>query len=165
MLLLSQADVRRLMHEFLEYPEKDLMVPAPNQSRQYKDKDPKATGPGLNPLILDLASNGASNWNKQAAKQFTEEFLSLDISECDDEGLIKAMFLTHVDYLWKLYKRQSLNVEGKVDEVARAKRKAQYARRKEVTFMLLQLRIVFYYYSSENDSSRLRFSIINTFLR
>ncbi len=143
MLLLSQADVRRLMHEFLEYPEKDLMVPASNQLRQYKEKDPKATGPSLNPLILDLASNGASNWNKKAAKQFTEEFLSLGISECDDEGLIKAVFLTHVDYLRKLYKRQGLNVEGKVDEADRAKRKAQYARRKEVTFMLLQSRIVF----------------------
>ena len=123
------------MHEFLEYPEKDLAVPASGQLKQYKDKNPTATGPSLNPLVLDLSSKGASSWNKKAARLFREEFQSLGISECNDEGFIETIFLTHVNYLRKLYEKQSLDVEGKVDAAERAKHKAQYMRRKEVTFI------------------------------
>jgi hypothetical protein len=133
------------MHEFLEYPEKDLTVPPSIQLKQYKEKDPKATGPSLDPLVLDLTSKGASKWNKKAATRFRDEFRSLGISECDDEGLIEAVFLTHVDYLRKLYKKQNLDVEGKVDETNRAKRKAQRARRKEVTCIITAIENCFYY--------------------
>jgi hypothetical protein len=120
------------MHEFLEYPEKDLTAPAPTQLKQYKEKNPSVQGPSLNPLVLDLASKGSSDWNKKAAKLFREEFLSLDISDCEEEGLIEATFLTHVDYLRKVYLKQSLDVARKVDAAQRAKEKAKYARRKEV---------------------------------
>ncbi len=131
----SQADIRHLIHEFLGYPEKDLTVPASAQLKQYKDKNSMATGPSLNPLVLDLSSKGASSWNKKAARLFREEFQSLGISECDDEGLIEAIFLTHVKYLQKVYEKQSLGVEGRVDAAERAKHKAQYMRQKEVTFI------------------------------
>lgn len=127
------------MHKFLEYPEKDLTVPALAQLKQYKEKDLSAEGPSLNPLILDLASKGSSIWNKKATKRFREEFLSLDISDCEDVDLIEAIFLTHVDYLRKIYLKQSLDVAGKVDAAQRAKEKAKYARRKEVTLCLVVL--------------------------
>lgn len=123
------------MHEFLEYPEKDLTVPTPSQVKKYTEKSPTAIGPGLNPLVLDLASKGSSNWNKKAAKLFEEEFRSLGISECDDKDPIETMFLTHVDYLRKLYVKQRLDVEGKVDATERARQKARYSRRREVNFM------------------------------
>jgi len=123
------------MHEFLEYPEKDLTVPAPAQLKQYKEKGPSAQGPSLNPLVLDLASKGPSDWNKKAAKTFRGEFLSLDLSDCKDEDLIEATFLKHVDYLRKVYLKQSLDIGGKVDAARRAKEKAKYARRKEVIFL------------------------------
>ncbi len=127
------------MHEFLEYPEKDLTVPAPAQLKQHKEKDLSAEGPRLNPLILDLASKGSSIWNKKAAKRFREEFLLLDILDCEDEDLIETIFLTHVDYLRKLYLKQTLDVAGKVEAAQRAKEKAKYARRKEVTLYLVVL--------------------------
>jgi hypothetical protein len=120
------------MHEFLEYPENDLTVPTPTQLKQYREKKSSAEGPTLNPLVLDLASKGSSIWNKKAAKLFREEFLSLDISDCEDGSLIEATFLTHVDYLRKVYFKQSLDIAGKVDATQRAKEKAKYSRRKEV---------------------------------
>lgn len=133
-MLLLKADIRRLMHEFLEYPEKELTVPTPAQLNLYKEKKSPAEGPTLSPLVLDLASQGSSVWNKKAAKLFGEEFLSLDVSDCEDGGLIEAAFLTHVGYLRKLYLKQSLDVAGKADAAQRAKEKAKYARRKEVNF-------------------------------
>src|SRR5258708_1807689 len=110
------------MHEFLEYPEKDLTVPAPTQLKQYKKT---SEGPRLDPLVLDLASKGSSDWNKKAAKLFREQFLSLDISECKDEGQIEAIFLTHTDYLRKLYLKQGLSVAGKADAAQCARDKAK----------------------------------------
>ena len=120
------------MHEFLEYPEKDLTVPTPAQLNLYKAKKSPVEGPALSPLVLDLASKGSSIWNKKAAKLFAEEFLSLDVSDCEDGDLVEATVLTHVDYLRKVYLKQSLDVAGKVDAAQRAKEKAKYARRKEV---------------------------------
>jgi hypothetical protein len=154
------------MHEFLEYPEKDLTAPAPTHLKQYREKDPMAACPSLSPLVLDLASKGASSWNKKAARLFREAFRSLDISECDKDELIEATFLTHVDYLRKLYLKQSLDVEGKVDAAQRAKHKARYGRRKEVTFVHFPIGNSFHSLcSSGNDGSRTHFFRINTFLK
>ena len=154
------------MHEFLEYPEKNLMAPAPAQLKLYREKDPLAAGPSLSPLVLDLASKGASSWNKKAARLFRESFRSLGISECDKEELIETIFLTHVDYLRKLYLTQNLDVEGKVDAAQRAKNKAQYGRRKEVTYIHSPIENSFHYLcSSENDGSRMHFFRFNTFLK
>ena len=152
------------MHEFLGYPEKDLIAPPPTQLKQYKNN---SEGPRLNPLVLDLASKGSSDWNKKAAKLFREEFLSLDISECKDGALIEAIFLTHVDYLRKVYLKQGLDVAGKVDAAQRAKGKAKYARRKEVIhFTVTVLSVLFLFYSSsENAGLRLLYFHIKTFQR
>jgi hypothetical protein len=114
-------------------------VPTPARLKQYKEKKSPAEGPTLNPLVLDLASKESSIGNKKAAKLFREQFLSFDISDCKDGGLIEATFLTHVDYLRKVYLQQSLDVAGKVDAAQRAKEKAKYARRKEVILSVQSL--------------------------
>jgi hypothetical protein len=153
------------MHEFLEYPEKDLTVPAPAQLNQYKNAS-SAEGPRLDPLVLDLASKGSSNWNKKAAKLFREAFLSLDISDCDDQDLIEATFLTHVDYLKKIYLKQRLDVAGKADATQRAKEKAKYARRKEVLLYIIDIHcLTSRYFSYENAALRLLYSHIRPFLK
>jgi len=117
------------MYKFLQYPEHELAVPPVEQLNRYKSKSPGTDGPTLDPLFLDLASKGSSDWNNAAAKLFVSKFLSLDISDCKDKDLIEAAFLTNVDYLRTFYLKRDMDVARKA---IYARDKARYARRKYV---------------------------------
>ena len=80
----------------------------------------------------------------------------LDISDCKDEALIEATFFTHIDYLRKVYHKQSLDIAGKVDAARRVMEKAKYGCRKEVILSLIIIS------SSENVALRLPYFHMKT---
>jgi hypothetical protein len=94
----------------------------------------KRLGPTVENFRLDLDTNTlASDWNKQAAKAFTREFVRRDWYMCKDENAIRKAFLTHLITLRSHYLRQKdAEQEPTIEQLDEQKARAREQRRRGV---------------------------------
>lgn len=117
-----------------------MRVPTTTELRVFKNNG--RDGPKIDDLKLDLNSSGLrSPWNKEAARLFSQEFLSRQVYDCTDRKLIIKAFLVYLQALRTRYRKQ--NITRTSDEAAaidlrdHAKKAARHNRRSYVSIVYL----------------------------
>ncbi|KAH9885103.1 hypothetical protein C8Q73DRAFT_660346 [Cubamyces lactineus] len=70
----------------------------------------------------DLRSPPGSVWNKSAVKVFAKSFVDADEYECNDEGVVKKIFATHLRHLHRKYLRSTSGEAKQLEARKRANR-------------------------------------------
>jgi len=120
------------MHELMLYPASPLISAGAQNVKRYNRRDPDAVGPGLDPLVLDLSSKGASLWNRIAATLFSEKFQSLGLSTAASKEEIERIFSSHIEQLRAIYAKQNFDVDQRLEAQHAAVNRSRYSRRRQV---------------------------------